>query len=122
MKLIYHINLLATGITLFLYLLIFYGMMAQVVLGPLQLLLALIISIKYYDKLDQHNQILMMFYWFLVLITLIVAAITWFGNPDETNAIIWLFVAPMLVACYFLYVTKSLYMYIDSQKEIIGEV
>ena len=110
--------MVATYITIGLYLFIYLGMMAQVVLGPLQLLLAIIISLRYYKILDQHNQILIMYYWFSVVISLSIAAITWFGYPNSITAIIWVIVVPMLVACYFLYVTKSLNRYINSVHEI----
>jgi len=117
MKTIHFINLAATYITLGLYLFIFYGMIAQIILGPLQLLLATIISIRYYKILDQHNQILIMYYWFLAVVTLSIFGTTYFGKNDETSNIIWLFIAPMLVACYFLYVTKSLSRYLDRCEE-----
>lgn len=117
MKAIHFINIVATYITIGLYMFIFLGMIAQIILGPLQLLLAIIISIRYYKVLDQHNQILMMYYWFLAVVSLSIAAITWFSYQNSVTAIICIYVVPMLVACYFLYVTKSLSKYMDRLKE-----
>jgi len=113
MKTIHFINIVATYITIGLYMFIFLGMMAQIILGPLQLLLATIISIKYYKILNQHNQILIMYYWFMVIIALVIAAITWLGRYKDTTTIIWIFIIPMLIACYFLYVTKSIARYMN---------
>jgi len=118
MKAIHFINIVATYITIGLYMFIFLGMIAQIILGPLQLLLAIIITIRYYKVLDQHNQILIMYYWFLVVVSLSIAAITWSGYKNSITAIIWVIVVPMLVACYFLYVTKSLNRYMSSIHEI----
>lgn len=108
MKTIHFINLLATLATLLLYLLIFPGMAAQLLLGPLQLILALIISFKYYRQLDRKHQLLVRYYWLAALLALIIAGITSIGLEGSVTAIIGLCVVPMIVACYFLYVTTKL--------------
>ena len=115
MKTIHYINLIATSITLALYLLLFYGMMAQIVLGPLQLDLAIIISLRYYKLLDQHHQIFLLLYCLVAILALIIAAVSWAGGGEHT--IIGVFVIPMLVAYYFLYVTKRLNNYLLDHNE-----
>lgn len=117
MKAIHFINMAATYLTLALYMLIYFGMMAQIILGPLQLMLAIIISVNYYRQLDHHHQILIIYYWFASVSALIVAMLIWFGEFNQAISIIGLFPIPMCVACYFLYVTRTLDSYLNKPYE-----
>jgi hypothetical protein len=109
MKTIHRINAFVTSATLTLYLLIFLGMYAQIILGPLQLILAVVISIKYYNKMGLLNKKLFLCYWLAAAVALTAAVITWQQNSsNDAVVILFLFVIPMTVACYFLYVTNKL--------------
>ncbi|MFP9113816.1 hypothetical protein ACLI1A_07720 [Flavobacterium sp. RHBU_3] len=116
MKTIHTINSIATWATLLLYISIFFGMYAQIVLGPLQLLLAVIISVIYYKELDQHHKKLITNYWTAAAIALFIVFCAWatdFYTPAV--AIISLYLIPMTVACYFLYVTNKLNKYLSHE-------
>lgn len=109
MKTIYIINSIATWTTILLYISIFFGMYAQIVLGPLQLILAIIISIIYFKKVDQNHKNLMLYYWAAAVFALVMAGFAWSTDFDNVAlTLICLFIIPMSVACYFLYVTKKL--------------
>jgi hypothetical protein len=113
MKYIHYLNFFALGITLLLYLAIYTGMLAQLILGPLQLFLAVTITIKYYSSLNGQCKSLILKYWVLALASGLAALITWFANSNEVPFIILLvFVFPMSVACYFVYVTGCINQYL----------
>ncbi len=118
MKALHFINIVAIYITLGLYLFIFLGMLAQTILGPLQLILAGVITFRYYKLLDQHHQILMLYYWFAASIGAVIATITLYGSFGEMSKIFGVYVLPMCIACYFLYVTKNLNRHLSSSKEL----
>lgn len=116
MKIIHNINTLATWATILLYISIFLGMYAQIVLGPLQLILATIVSIKYYKSLNKYHKNLVLYYWLAVVATLALAGFVWSTNFDNVPLTIGcLFIIPMSVACYFLYVTKKLNKYLNHE-------
>lgn len=109
MKIIHNINFWATLITLILYITVYFGMLSQLVLGPLQLILATIVSVRYYKELDIHHKNLLLYYWVAVAFALTMAITLWTSDIFGSFVVItFLFVVPMSVACYFLYVTKKL--------------
>ncbi|MES2486582.1 MAG: hypothetical protein V4581_11640, partial [Bacteroidota bacterium] len=76
MKIIHNINQIATCTTIVLYLTVIGGMYAQLVLGPLQLLLAGIITYKYYKKLDKHTRKGLNQYWVAATAALVLAGLS----------------------------------------------
>lgn len=115
MKLIHLINTFATCITLLGYILFIYpGMLAQIILGPLQIILAIIISVKYFDLVKYENQKHLEKYWTAVVISLILIVISYKNHAAFNNfKIVTVFVIPMLIACYFLYITNLINKNLD---------
>ncbi|MFP5438392.1 MAG: hypothetical protein ACLGH8_11425 [Bacteroidia bacterium] len=109
MKTIHIINSIATWATILLYITIYFGMLSQVVLGPLQLILATIISVRYYKELNLNHKNLVLYYWIAAVIALTMAGFAWSTDFYNTAlTIVAIFVIPITVACYFLYVTNKL--------------
>jgi len=110
MKTIHAINQVATGFTIALYFTVIGGMYAQVILGPLQLLLAAIITYKYYKKLDKYTRRQLNQYWMAATIALVLAGISLYFIDDFffLGLIFTLFVLPMVVAIYFTIVTANI--------------
>ncbi|KOS07636.1 hypothetical protein AM493_17495 [Flavobacterium akiainvivens] len=116
MKYIHYINFFALGITLLLYVTLFLGMFAQLILGSLQLLLAAIITIAYYEKLNERCKKLLLRYWAFALAAVFIALVTWLAYEDNTTAtVLFIFVIPMCVACYFVYVTSCINGYLNPE-------
>lgn len=107
MKIIHNINLWCFILNLTLYLMIIPGMIAQFFLGLIQLTLAIIISTKW-KELESTIKYLMKLYWSCVavcgiLITLFSMEV--FKKNQDAQVISFLFIIPMLIAAYFVYVT-----------------
>lgn len=113
MKALHTINLFALIITFLLYVTLFLGMYAQIILGPIQLISALTITVLWYKKLSPQLKILMQIYWTLALIALIAAILTWFEYISSYLIIPLVFVVPMLIACYFVCTTHKISNYLD---------
>lgn len=116
MKTLHKTNFFALVITLALYLTVYLGMCAQVILGPLQLLLALVISFNYYKKLNKPLKNHLLTYWLTAAISLIIAYLSWTHNTANDYVIITVFVIPMLIACYFVYVTYKITQHLSTLK------
>lgn len=115
MKTLHNINFWATALTLVLYITIYFGMTAQLVLGPLQLILATIISVSYYKEMDQYHKTMLRYYWIAASLALIMVFIQWiYDNYNTFTTVTFLFVLPMMIACYFVYVTRKLNNYFES--------
>ncbi len=84
-----------------------HGLMMQALLGGLQILLALITSAKY--ESDNHLELkkLLKRYWTLVLIAFLnIALLLCIGSyGSRIYGITTICIIPMLIACYFVYVT-----------------
>ena len=107
MKIIYKINKWSYIITLALYLTLFLGMYAQIALGAIQIILALIISVKW-KKLDTNSKTKMLNYLVVILMYGFLLLVIDFENIAGL-LIILLFVLPMLIATYFVYITYKIY-------------
>jgi hypothetical protein len=109
MKIIHTINSFATWATILLYITVYFGMLAQLVLGPLQLILATILSVRYYKELDQRYKNLALYYWAAAVSALATAGFAWLADLENiVLTIVAVFVIPMTVACYFLFVTDKI--------------
>ena len=112
MKLLHKINFILFILNLILYLTISGGMFAQLVLGPAQLTIAFIITIRYYRALSQYLQLLLIAYWLLAVADLTCLALL-VRNPvyndflymGLTNVVA--FPTAMCIAAYSLYITFS---------------
>ena len=114
MKLTHLINKIATYTTLVLYLLVYTGMLAQIILGPIQLILAITITVLYYKELDTKNKKLLKTYWLAVAIVPLFAYASLNWIADGVLIILSLFIYPMYIACYFLYATSKINKYLNS--------
>ncbi|GGB76639.1 hypothetical protein GCM10007424_15810 [Flavobacterium suaedae] len=112
MKALHKINIVALAITLLLYFTVYLGMCAQVLLGVIQLVIASIISLYYSDRLSQKLKKNIKIYWILVGTSLVMAYIFWTYFKYNDFLIVTLFVIPMLIACYFAYLTYKITQYL----------
>lgn len=118
MYIIHIINKIATGATLLLYLTLIGGMYAQIVLGPLQLILAAIVTLLYYKKLDTIRKGLLLRYWMGAAIALALFGMSWmYRDSMDLIIIVPVFIIPMIVACYFVYVTSMFNKYHESRQQ-----
>jgi hypothetical protein len=69
-------------------------MYAQILLGPIQLIIALIVSYSYYKKLSPRLQKGIIIYWSSVVVSLAIAYFSWLDYRANDFAIITLFVIP----------------------------
>ena len=111
MKILHKINFYALVVTLLLYITVYLGMLVQMVLGVIQLIVAITITWRYYYDLPINHKKLLHRYWLAVLasVTYIFVAY-WLDNSyvNDFFMITSLFVFPMAIACYFVYVTYKL--------------
>ena len=107
MKIIHNINKWSYIVTLILYLTLFLGMYAQVALGIVQIILALVIFTKW-NEMNIFNKRYLIIYWIIVLIYgasyIMVNYYDW-----DVNFAICLLVIPMIIATYFVYTTNEIY-------------
>ena len=101
MKIIYYINKFALTITLVLYLTVFYGLFAQIALGAIQLLSALILFI-YWKKFDSSTKKRIKYYWVAVIIYGLLWLLDWTFVNELLVLIIGVILFPMLIASYFI--------------------
>lgn len=109
MKTLHYINCFFYVLTLAPYATIYYfffGMYAQLALGVVQLLLALIILLG----INKHNKTIKRHianYWIMTLLNLLIILIIHKTNLINNGAltISFVFVSPMLIASYFVYIT-----------------
>lgn len=108
-KTIHIINSIAVAITLILYIGVTTGMIAQFFLEILQLLLALALRFSYFKSLPSITKKVYNIYWALVIIAFI--NIIFISTKSATGSLyIWIsvYIFPMLIACYFVYVTHCI--------------
>lgn len=109
MKNIQKINKIALIITLLLYLTYFFGLMAQVVLGVIQVIFALIITIKFFtnSKYARKNFSL---YWSFVLIEflLIYLGLICRKISNDFPQILIFSVFPISIAIYFTIILNKI--------------
>ncbi|WP_158974323.1 hypothetical protein [Cellulophaga sp. L1A9] len=108
MKILHTINTWSFTITVLLYITIFGGLIAQFILGIIQVIIALYIT--YQMNKNGVIQTSIRTYWSYVIPYLILLLIFSNSNlnPDELLVWIYLAVIPMALAGYFVYITKTL--------------
>ncbi|HEX8563240.1 MAG TPA: hypothetical protein VF676_09705 [Flavobacterium sp.] len=109
MKILVKFNNWAFAITAILYLTIYLGMIAQILLGPIQVISSLIILKGYYANLNVSQRRMMHIYWFAVVVSL---TLIWYfniyTNSHDASEGISLFAVPMTVAAYFIYILNKI--------------
>ncbi|MBO0590504.1 hypothetical protein I2486_03705 [Cellulophaga sp. E16_2] len=108
MKILHTINTWSFTITVLLYITIFGGLMAQFILGIIQVIMALYLTYQMNKNGKIHTAIRT--YWSCVIPYLILLFV--FSNiniyPHELLVWIYLGVIPMVLAGYFVHITKTL--------------
>jgi hypothetical protein len=120
-KTLHIINSIAFSLNVLLYLSPGIGMLFQLILGPVQLIIALIITSKFYKALTPSLQWLLIIYWLLVISDLVCLVLI-SQNPiyDDilhtglTNVIA--FPVPMCIAAYFVYLTYRAYKHFNQHE------
>lgn len=110
MKAIHQINIGFFAFTAGLYLTIYLGLLAQIILGVIQLTIGLYLVICKYNSIQRRSQIHLKAYW---TITLVYLASLFFVKDlsfDSTPFwVLYLMVAPMAIATYFTTLVYQLY-------------
>ncbi len=109
MKLIHNINKWSYAITLLLYITIIYGMIAQIALGGIQVILALVLFGRY-PELDEKTKRRLLVYATLTILYLLIFFL-WdlFGVPNnDFIEVTGMIVLPMALATFFVFITHKL--------------
>ncbi|WP_378177963.1 hypothetical protein [Aquimarina sp. SS2-1] len=110
MKTIHNINKWSFIITLLLYATVYFGLLAQILLGFIQVVLAIIVSLNW-KNLNRKVKHLLFIYWGLIP----TYGALWLTNAFNTNndiILILLFcLIPMSIAAYFVYITYEIKKY-----------
>ncbi len=117
MKTIHQLNSWALAINALLFIIPWFGMIAMIPLGVIQLIMAAGISINYLRHLDSKHKKLMGCYWLLVLIDLLGILYLWYNDSrfyQDFLIVVILFIIPGCTAFYFAYATYSITRYLNS--------
>lgn len=116
MKIIYRINQIVLVTTGVLYLTIFLGLYAQIALGAVQIVSALIL-LGFWGELLQKTKKELSIYWIIVIIY----GFLWLIDSPllDDYFITTVVVIPMAIACYFLYILYSIKNKNESQPDNI---
>lgn len=116
MKSIHKINTFAVAINLLLFIVPWFGMLAMIMLGVLQLLLAAGINIRYYRHLDRRHKNLLLTYWLFVIVDFAGIAVLLCADSHFVGgipSIILLSLFPGFIAFYFVYTTYKITRYFN---------
>ena len=110
MKLIHKINFWTLAINIVLFIVPYFGMAFMMVLGAVQLVLALAIVFSYYNNLDNNDRVNIKIYWLLVAadILAIIAYHAFDSFFNDLFSIGALFLFPGAIAIYFFYITYTI--------------
>ncbi len=114
---IHNINLIVYAITLTLYITIIYGMLSQMVLGAVQVILAFVL-LGNWKKLFAKSQTLISIYFLIVLIYGFTFMLSYGYFKYDYMSMISIFIIPMAIATYFVYVTHQIKQIQNSDKSI----
>ncbi|WP_405269288.1 hypothetical protein [Cellulophaga sp. Ld12] len=108
MKILHTINRWSFTITVLLYITIFGGLIAQFILGIIQVIIALYLTYQMNKNGLVHKAIRT--YWSYVIPYLLLLVIFSNSNINPNELLIWIYLAviPMALAAYFVYITKTL--------------
>ena len=107
-SIIYWVNVVWLSITLILYTTVIYGMLAQVVLGGIQILSSFLL-LFYWKNIWEHDKKHVYYYWLLVLtFFLSVVIMASFDGFHESLSVFGLIIIPMSIGLYFMYILYRL--------------
>lgn len=109
MKIIRKINKFALIVTLILYLTYFLGLIAQVLLGAIQIIIAIIISIKFF-KICTYARVRLCFYWIFVVFEFLTIYLeqNHFETSNDFYEILIYVIFPMSIAIYFTLILNKI--------------
>ena len=107
MKIIYYLNKFVFIITLVLYLTLVYGLFAQIILGVIQVLSAIILF-SYWKKFDRSIKNKVLYYWLAITIYGILWLFNWEFLNNWSLIIFVIILFPMAIASYFFYILNSI--------------
>lgn len=106
MKNLYYLNKFVLITTLVFYLTIFLGLYAQIALGAVQLLSALILFL-YWKVFSKKTKKQLYIYWLIVALYGVLCLFDWKNINNGFIIILGFIVIPMLIAGYFFYIINS---------------
>ena len=113
MKTLHKINVYAVGVNILLIIIPFLAMLLLIPLGIIQIIIALIVTFKYYKRLDvKHRKIINLYWLFVALDFLGIAIMAITGDPTDIFKITALAILPPFIAIYFVYTTYTLTKYL----------
>ncbi|WP_055726141.1 hypothetical protein [Flavobacterium chungangense] len=120
MKLLLMINKIALFTTLTLLIIIYFGLLAQIVLGIIQVISAICLTIKMYYKSDYAKRHLSN-YWIVTIAELGLCYLQYYHFQTSNDAIVWsvILIFPISIAIYFYIIMKKIveeYEYIKKHK------
>lgn len=109
MKALVIINKIALFTTLFLFIIVFFGLIAQIALGFIQVTSALILTYKTYHK-SKYAKKHLSNYWIVTFGELILVYLLYFHLKHTYDPILWLIILvfPMSIAIYFYIIMKKI--------------
>ncbi|MEE1896741.1 hypothetical protein V1389_00240 [Flavobacterium rakeshii] len=118
MKSIYRINSFFLICNLLLFIVPCFGLLAMIPLGIIQLTTAIGISLTFYRKINFELKKILKIYWLLVGLDSLYIML--YINLKKSHYDIYeiiFFAYPMLIACYFVYVTYRINKFINPKEE-----
>jgi len=107
MKIIYYINKIILLLTAILYITIFYGLYAQIVLGFIQVLSSLIL-LFFWKRINKKQKVKIYIYWILITIY----GLCWLAQiGNHFNTFMWvlgLIIIPLSLSIYFFTILNQI--------------
>ncbi len=107
MKILYKINKVTLILTLVLYLTLYLGLYAQIALGCIQIISALILFL-FWNKIPNKSKKHLKIYWTTVITYGMMWLIDWDTSDKLFFMIFSVIILPMSIAGYFFYILNSL--------------
>lgn len=109
MKTLKLINKIALCTTLILFLTIYLGMLAQIPLGIIQVISAIYLTVKTYNKSDYAKNNLRI-YWIVTISELVLFYVQHYYFPTSNDALEWslMVIFPMSIAIYFYIIMRKI--------------
>ncbi|MEM9678840.1 MAG: hypothetical protein AAF901_00840 [Bacteroidota bacterium] len=107
MKKLFNLNISLLLTNLVLYFTIYLGMLFSMILGATQILMSIIILIKF-KTLSTLVKKLFITYLILTLLLLVVLTKTMYSDFTGNYGLLFWFVIPMILACYHVFITYKI--------------
>ena len=123
MKSILIINKIALFTTLTLFIIIYFGLLAQIPLGIIQIMSAIYLTLKTYRKSVYAKKHLSN-YWIITITELILVYWLFYKSQKTYDAVQWLImlIFPMSIAIYFYITMKKIVQEYETTKNCINQL